>query len=297
MTAITDARLSEILPANLLADEKVKALALGIDGELEKLSEEIEQVIHLPRLDELSGGILDLLAWQVHVDFYEPLWLTDVTKRNLIRNSIAWHRQKGTRAAVEKINEAFGREITIREWFEYSGQPYHFNLTTRPFNDSADLNSWLRQLNDAKNVRSWCDVTFEARIETPLYVGIGRWRHGRIRRRMTANYNVGRVTTTLIDGTRSLSISASQVIIRYGDQQEVIDIAQVLNDTLNLRFSFPSSERVINLPNPREDLTPEEVQEVADYVIENQILLNDDGEEVQDIKRATLYNTVVQVLF
>lgn len=226
------------------------------------------------------------------------MFLDDATKRALIRNSIAWHRQKGTRAAVEKINAAFNHEIKIEEWFEYAGgEPFHFKIKTKPFFQASDQVAWLRQLYDAKPVRAWCDVTFEAQIETPLYVGIGRWSHGRKRRLMTADYKVGRVTTTLIDGARTLEISATEVIISYGVESEVIPLDNLLGDVLRMRFSFPAGDRVLTVENPREDLTPEEVQEVADYATENKIFLDAAGETTSEFRRATLITTTTQILF
>ena len=297
MKTIENATLSEILPSNLIADEQIAAMAAALDEMLADLTADIKQVIHIPRLNELQGEILDLLAWQAHVDFFEPLFLSDATKRNLIRNSIARHRIKGTRAAVEAVNAAFGREVKIQEFWEYNGAPYHFRVKTRPFFNPSDQESWMRQLFDAKNVRSWCEVIFEAQVETPLYVGIGHWRHGTKRRLMSADYDVGRLTTTIVDGERTIEISATEVIISYGDEAEAINIGAVQGDLLRMRFSFPAGERLITIENPREDLTPEDVQEVADYATEHEIFLDAAGETTSELKRATLVTTTTQILF
>lgn len=131
MQSIQQPKLSGILPRSLSYDEKFNALAKALDVQLEKLSGDVKQVLHLPRLDELDGQILDLLAWQLHVDNYTPLWLDDQTKRNLIRNSIAYHRKKGTRAAVNDVLAAFNVPVEIEEWFEADDmEPYWFRATT-----------------------------------------------------------------------------------------------------------------------------------------------------------------------
>lgn len=297
MKTMNDAKLSAILPESLLRDEKIAATAAALDKLLTDLTGDVKQVLHLPRLDELSGQILDLLAWQFHVDQYEPLWLTDEVKRNLIRESIATHRLKGTRFAVEAVNAAFNRKIKIQEWYEYGGEPFHFRLTTAPFKSNSDLQAWIRQVSAVKNVRSWLDIRFERQIEMPLYVGIGNWRHGKITRRMSSDYDVNRTTTTIQDGERTLIISATQVIIRYGDEEEVIPLGSLFGDLLKMRFSSPSGERLITLPNPREDLTAEEVQEVTDFITDNQILLNTAKDPAETIKRATIVTTSTIVLF
>lgn len=298
MEKLSETRLSKILPENLLRDEQIKTCAAALDKMLSDLTEDVKQVIHLPRLDELSGQILDLLAWQVHTDFYEPLFLNDETKRNLIRQSIEWHRQLGTRAALEKVNAAFGREIKISEWYEYGGEPYWFRLKTKPFFKKKDQDAWLRQLNHVKNVRSWVEIIFSTQIETPLYVGIGRWKHGRKRRRMSSIYEVGRVTTAIQDDARTLEISATQVVIRYGDEEEIIPLGSLFGDQLRMRFSFPNNDRLLILNNPREDLTAAEVQEVADYATKNKIFLDGEGQATEpELKRVTLLTTTTQILF
>ena len=325
MKTINDAKLSEILPPNLLRDEKIKALAASLDEMLSDLTADVKQVIHIPRLDELSGTVLDLLANQFHVDHFEPLWLDDETKRNLIRESIATHRQFGTKAALEKVNSAFGRKIKIQTWYEYGGRPFHFRLRTKPFKSTEELDSWLRMIHHVKSVRDRCEIILEVEKETPLYVGLGRWKHGRKRRvieprpfektltayaglgrwkhglerrQMTCDYEVGRITTTLIDGERTLEISTTEVVITYPDSEEVIPLGNLFGDQLRMRFSFPDSERVLVLNNPREDLTAQEVQAVADYATENKILLDAAGQAAQsELKRATLITTTTQVLF
>ena len=326
METIYNANLSEILPSNLLADEKIAALATALDKILIDLTNDTRQALHLPRLDELSGTILDLLGYQFHCDTWSPLWLDDETKRNLIRESIATHRQFGTKAALEKVNAAFGRKIKVQAWYEYSGgEPYHFRLRTKPFKSTDELDSWLRMIHHVKSVRDRPEIILEVSKETPAYVGIGRWKHGRKsrqvemrpfektvpayaglvrwkhgleRRLMTEDYEVGRITTTLQDGERTIEISATEVIISYGEEVEVIPLGNLFGDVLRMRFSFPTSERVLVLNNPREDLTAAEVQAVADYATEHKILLDGEGQDTSgNLKRATLITTTTQVLF
>ena len=325
MKTIENATLSEILPTNLIADEQIAAMAAALDKMLSDLTTATREVIHLPRLDELSGTILDLLMYQFHVDHAEPLFLDDETKRNLIRESIATHRQFGTKAALEAVNRAFGRKIKISPWFEYGGNPFWFRLRTKPFKSADDLESWLRMINHVKSVRDWCEIILEVKKTVPLYVGIGRWKHGRKRRQvgmrpfektvtwyaglarwkyglkrrlMTEDYETGRITTTIQDGERTIEISATEVIISYPDSEEVIPLGNLFGDVLRMRFSFPTSERVLVLNNPREDLTAAEVQAVADYATEHKILLDGAGQDTQsELKRATLITTTTQILF
>lgn len=150
--------LLELLPESVLRDPKLRAAAQALSTELAKLSAATREVLHMPRLDELSGRILDHLAEEMHVDFYEPLHLSDAQKRELIRNSFAWHRIKGTPAAVEQIANTVFAEAVVSEWFEYGGEPYHFKILTKGYTETPDgWQTFLRMLDAAKNVRSVLD--------------------------------------------------------------------------------------------------------------------------------------------
>ena len=151
--------LVDILPDNLLADEQIYATAKALDKELQLVAEDCKQVMHLSRIDELPEPVLDLLAWQWHVDFYE-IGLDLKAKRNLVRESIAWHRHKGTKAAVKSGVHAVYGSGEVEEWFEYNGEPYHFRVVDI-VPDTIDMDSIrlvLRLIDSCKNTRSWLDT-------------------------------------------------------------------------------------------------------------------------------------------
>ena len=151
--------LIDILPPNLLADKQIYAAARALDDELQKITAVTRNALLLPRLDELSEEVIDLLAWQWHVDFYEPVGMDIDTKRRLIKNSIAWHRIKGTPAAVEQVVSAVFDTSHVQEWFEYGGKPYHFKVVTEDVTtDQEVLKRMRRAINAAKNTRSWLET-------------------------------------------------------------------------------------------------------------------------------------------
>ena len=163
--------LLDILPPNLLADKQIYAAAQALDDELQKITEATRNALLLPRLDELSEEVIDLLAWQWHVDFYEPSMSIE-TKRQLVRESIAWHRIKGTKAAVEKMAQTVFKGGVVTEWFEYGGEPYHFriDLLTAPNITQDDTARLLAVVNAAKNVRSVLDeLRFRREAQNDMY--------------------------------------------------------------------------------------------------------------------------------
>ena len=171
---IENVSLLDILPVNLLDDENINAAARALDEELQSISKVTKSALILPRLDELPESVIDLLAWQWHVDFYEPIGIDLATKRKLIRESIAWHRMKGTPSAVEKTVSAIFDGGNVTEWYEYEGEPYRFRIDgIRSELRTLDaLPEAARAVQACKNVRSWLDgFGFLRELRSRIYTG------------------------------------------------------------------------------------------------------------------------------
>lgn len=161
--------LVEILPPSILRDSKLRASAEALDLELQKLSLAAREALLLPRLDELPHAVLDQLASQYHVDFYEPTEMDLETKRKLIRNSIYEHRIKGTKFAVENLLSKITAGAEVQEWFEYNGRPYYFRVNLKGLRDYDDNGeTFMRMIEATKNARSWLDdIIFDLSKEHP----------------------------------------------------------------------------------------------------------------------------------
>ena len=124
MIKLHELKLSDILPERLKTDE-ILSLVNALDGELQQITKAIEEVIMMPNIRGQPEDIVDSLAWQLHVDFYEPLGLDLDRKRALVENSLRWHMHKGTKYVLEEmIRILFFDNFKIEEWFEYGGRPY-----------------------------------------------------------------------------------------------------------------------------------------------------------------------------
>lgn len=141
-------------------DLTARALCAALNPLLQELGSQVEMAILYPKIDELSGSVLDELAWGLHVDAYDAL-ADDAEKRSMIKNSFLIHKYKGTAYAVRKIVESvFGDAGSIEEWFQYSGSPYHFRMDV--FCQSrgvtaADQLRALQLVEAGKNLRSELD--------------------------------------------------------------------------------------------------------------------------------------------
>ena len=173
MRKLSDIVLQEIAPPSINRDKNVQAICTAIDAEMRKLAQQTKLVLLLPRLDELPEELVDELAWQYHVDFYD--YSADLTKkRNLVRQAIAWHKRKGTPAAVEEVCTAAFKTAKVFENWEYGGEPYHFQvrLIEEGIPNQAVIDSLIRAINETKNTRSWLDgLSFYREIQGTIYYG------------------------------------------------------------------------------------------------------------------------------
>lgn len=141
-------------------DETTKALCTALTPMLRSLGKMIDSVLLYSRIDELSGPVLDLIAWGSHVDAYDAL-ADDTEKRKMIKNADLIHRFKGTAYAVQRIVEGvFGEDGVVREWFEYGGTPYHFKVevycSARGVSKADQLRA-VALVEAGKNLRSELD--------------------------------------------------------------------------------------------------------------------------------------------
>lgn len=141
------------------------------------------QILLVAIVDNLPIDALPHLAEQKHITGNEG-WIqadTEQEKRNLIKNAIEIHRYRGTKYALLKVLETFGVDGEIKEWFEYSGDPYHFkvvlNVFTHPISEETEQ-KLVALINDYKNVRSWLEgveVVLASRLRQKItsYVAVG----------------------------------------------------------------------------------------------------------------------------
>jgi phage tail P2-like protein len=159
MINFVDLAIKDLLPSSLLSDQNIVALCDAIQPQFSEVTQAIAQALFLPNINNLSGNILDHLAWWFNLDGDEgwTLATTDEQKRQLIVNAIEIQRYKGTKYGVVKALEPLGLVTSIEEWFEYGGNPYYFRLTIDGMQnytpDKIDLLD--RYVLKNKNVRSW----------------------------------------------------------------------------------------------------------------------------------------------
>ena len=169
--------MSEYLIAENLPESinrtNLNETAQTVDREMHLASDNVILALIYPKIDELAENVVDNLAVQLHVDFYDYT-LPVAKKRALVKQSIAWHQIKGTKAAVEQVIQTVFNQGHVQEWFEYDGSPYHFRVDVIESDDidAATIGQVVKAINSTKNVRSWLDgIGFYRRIGESRYRG------------------------------------------------------------------------------------------------------------------------------
>lgn len=182
MNDLENVKLIDTLPPNLAADESIQNLCPVIDAKLQEISNQINVILLWQNMDLLPEAIVDELAWQFHVDFYDYN-ATKSKKINLVKKAIPWHKIKGTPAAVEAVcTEVFKSAQVIENW-EYGGEPYRFQVgkITESISSQTIIDSLVRTINQTKNTRSWLDgLIFYRKIDGGIYYGFALNAHKRI---------------------------------------------------------------------------------------------------------------------
>ena len=119
--------LTRTLPPALKQDKTMQALARVIAGELQENARLICNNIIYARIDELPEKLLDILAYDLHIDWYDYDYPVEV-KRDLIKTSVKVHKKLGTVYAVETALGALHPRSEIEEWFDYGGEPFYFRI-------------------------------------------------------------------------------------------------------------------------------------------------------------------------
>jgi len=128
--------------------------AAALDNQFKKLAEEARACVIYARIGELENDVVDQLAWDMHVDFYDSSLPLD-KKRELVKRSIDIHLTKGTPYAIEQLLEAAFSESWVKEWFQYGGDPYTFKVkTTDRITSMQSIADLKKAIDTVKNTRS-----------------------------------------------------------------------------------------------------------------------------------------------
>ena len=161
MNNIQEADFLATFPPALKQDEKFVALGRLIADELHITANEVQKNIIYADIDNLSETWLDVLAYDLHIDWYDYDYPIEA-KRDIVRDSVRVHQKLGTKAAVERALGGIHPKSRIEEWFDYGGQPYRFRivLDTTDSRVEVDYDEIVKTVDIYKRLTAHLDGLF-----------------------------------------------------------------------------------------------------------------------------------------
>lgn len=160
------------LPAALQKDPSAVALAEAMADLLARRPDEIEQLRIYPVIDRLDARLLDILAYDFKVDWWDPEYSLD-EKRWTLKTSWKVHKTLGTKAALEAAMSAVYPGTEVEEWFEYGGEPHHFRVFIRGEETAIGpgrLDEFKKAIVRVKRLSSWLDSIITSTAMEPAVV-------------------------------------------------------------------------------------------------------------------------------
>lgn len=170
MKTVNTISVTDLLPSSLARSQTVRDVAKACGASLHDVVDRMSGLLIYSRIDELGEAVVDDLAWQFHVDFYDT-GLNLTQKRALVKSAIKDHKYKGTPWALTQAVRQVIPDGKIREWQDYGGEPYRFRVTTeRGLSSTTHLRNLLRSIANHKNVRSRLDgIEQEITVPATMY--------------------------------------------------------------------------------------------------------------------------------
>lgn len=175
---ITKENLLLIMPPALTHDPSIMALATAAAEVLVNRLAEIDRLRLMPNIDGMDESLLDILAYDFKVDWWDSNYTLE-EKRRTLKSSWKVHKMLGTKAAVETAISAIYPDTKVSEWFEYGGDPFHFKLLIDATYENVDPERHRRVMDRVefyKNLRSHLDGIEYAAVPDGIcvaYCGVG----------------------------------------------------------------------------------------------------------------------------
>jgi len=153
-------------------DPTTKGICSALTPQFKQVANEVENCLIFARIDELPEEVLDELAYELHIEWYDTNASIDV-KRALIKSSDIVHMYHGTPFAVGQVVQDYFGDGYVEEWWEYGGDPYHFRVVTSNAAVTGELaNQFAHAIEKVKRKSARLDqVLVSMAADFPIYFG------------------------------------------------------------------------------------------------------------------------------
>lgn len=176
MKTLETVTLLDLLPPNFKTKAHCHALSAALNAAFQEIIGHSEKVKVYADLDHLAESGLDLLAAQWKIKGYKNT-LPIVNKRQLVKSGLLYQLFSGTAKVIkDKVKAIYNGDAMVKEWFEYDGDPYRFQVDIETNNgfSRVQLDEAELFIQENKNARSHLE-RFKVQLKNnlPLFLGMG----------------------------------------------------------------------------------------------------------------------------
>lgn len=156
MIKIADGGPKDLLPPAIKDDPDMQAYSYAIERAVARALELSLRTRMYAAIDEQPEKILDYMAVESRAQYYEETMGIE-TKREIIKNSLAWYMKAGTKEAVDELIQTVfgeGRSVPWYDFEEGPGTPGMFDVITNATMEPMIYERFARIIEKAKNKSS-----------------------------------------------------------------------------------------------------------------------------------------------
>lgn len=127
MIELHEVGLVEGLPPDVAKEPWVQILDAVFRERRKKELEAAERLKIYTDIDRADEAVLDILAVQFRVDWYDTSYPIE-TKRRIIKTALEVRRYCGTEWAAQKALASIYPNVKISEWYDYGGRPGYWRM-------------------------------------------------------------------------------------------------------------------------------------------------------------------------
>ncbi len=157
MIDLSKAHLTDSLPRIIVKEPWAQAMSAAINNQIAKLVLASKKAMVYADIYNASEQILDILATEMQIPEYSSEYSIDV-KRSLVLGGLSYWSKAGTVQATEDVLKSIFEDANISEWFDYSGEPGYFKITTaNPNITEQNISDFKAAAERVKRLSAWLD--------------------------------------------------------------------------------------------------------------------------------------------
>lgn len=170
---MSDTRATSLLPPTATPAQRAIEAAMRADIDYGAMETVLDPM-------QCPEEVLPFLASQVSISHWDTSW-TVAEKRAAVAAAFAFHKIKGTRAAVEQVLERFHPDLFVVEWWQANPprRPHSFEVRANALEVGPDFftietaEAIIRDVAAAKPLRAHFDYVQSLESRVSLYLSAG----------------------------------------------------------------------------------------------------------------------------